>query len=153
MIYVGPALNHAKDVFRFFNPATQKFIESRDVVWMHQMYGDWKGLRPPEGEIFILSVLPEGMVEYEPDPVPSTGDVQPAEAPALPVQIPAHARLPRAVQALSTSYNPNAVDINETRRIRSHVAGRDTPFDLAPHAPAAAHPAGREESKADGADE
>jgi len=138
--------------FRFFIPAIQKFIESRDVVWMHQMYGDWKGLRPPEGEIFISSVPPEGMVEDEPDPAPSTGDVQPAEAPALPVQIPAHSRLPRAVQALRTSYNPIAVDIHETRRTRSQIAGRDPPPTPAPHAPAAANPAGREESKADDAD-
>jgi len=113
MIYVGPALSHAKDVYRFFNPTTQKFNESRDVVWMSQMYGDWKGLSPPEGEVFISLVPPEGMVEDEPDPAPSSGVAQPDLAPVPPVPIPAQARLPRAVQALQTHNNLVPVDVNE----------------------------------------
>ena len=91
------------------------------------MYGDWKGLSPPEGEVFISSVPPEGMVEDEPDPAPSSGVVQPEVAPAPPVPIPAQARLPRAVQALQTHYNPVAVDVNEPRWTRSQVTGRDPP--------------------------
>ena len=75
MIYVEPALSHAEDVFQFLNPTIQKLIESRDVVCMSQVYGYWKGLILPGGEVFISSVPPEGMVEDEPDPDPSSGDV------------------------------------------------------------------------------
>jgi len=166
MIYVGPALSHAKDVFRFLNPTTLKFIESRDVVWMSQMYGDWKGLSPPEGEVFISSVPPEGMQEDEPDPAPSSGS-EPPVAPDVPVPPPAPAAtIPRAVRALQTTYNPVAVDTNEPRRTRSQTTGRDpvpptgrepperpaSNDDTMLRNPAEDTPAGREESKEDAAE-
>jgi len=161
MIYVGPALSHAKDVFRFLNPTTLKFIESRDVVWMSQMYGDWKGLSPPEGKVFISSVPPEGMQEDEPDPAPSSGS-EPPVAPDVPVPPPAPAaKIPRAVRALQTTYNPVTVDTNEPQRTRSQTTvrdpvppnGREPPErpasndDTMLRAPAEANPTGREESK------
>ena len=162
MIYVGPALNHAKDVYHFLNPTTQKFIESRDVVWMNQMYGDWKGLSPPEGEVFISRVPPEGMEEVEPDPAPSSGDLIP-EAPPVPpeppVGPPATARLPRAVQNLRTHYNPGVADVHAPRQTRSQLTGRDPPSrtgrddpnpnDTMSQVPAEENQAGREESKAE----
>ena len=130
LIYAGPALNHAKDVYRFLNPTTQKFVESRDVVWMSQMYGDWKGLSPPEGEVFISRVPPDGMEEDEPDPAPSSGDdipEPPQPEPEPPVIPPAPARIPRAVQNLRTHYNPGVADVNAPRQTRSQITERDPP--------------------------
>ena len=48
MIYLGPSMDHAKDVHRFFDPTSKKIMDTvRDVQWMECMYGDWKGLAPP----------------------------------------------------------------------------------------------------------
>jgi hypothetical protein len=43
-MFLGHALNHATDTFRFLNLQTMKDIVSRDVVWLNKCYGDWKGL-------------------------------------------------------------------------------------------------------------
>jgi len=38
MVFLGYASEHAGDVYRFYNPATRRVIESRDVVW-----AEWHG--------------------------------------------------------------------------------------------------------------
>jgi hypothetical protein len=43
-MFLGHAPNHATDTFWFLNLQTMKVIVSRDVVWLHKCYGDWKGL-------------------------------------------------------------------------------------------------------------
>jgi hypothetical protein len=51
MIHLGPGTMHATDVYRMFNPNTKGIVTTRDITWMNQMYGDWKGLaNPPELE-------------------------------------------------------------------------------------------------------
>ena len=47
MIYLGPAADHAKDVYRFLNPGTRKVVESRDVLWLDKVHGVWKGIKNP----------------------------------------------------------------------------------------------------------
>ena len=93
---------------------------NNDVFCMSQMYGDWKGLSPPEGEVFISHVPPEGMVEDEPDPAPSSGVIQPVVAPAPLVPIPAQAQLLRAVQALQTHNNPVVVNSMNCHGLKVH---------------------------------
>jgi hypothetical protein len=43
-IYLGRAPNHSNDVFRFLNLDTYNVIVSRDVTWLAQNYGQWKGI-------------------------------------------------------------------------------------------------------------
>jgi hypothetical protein len=43
-MFLGHALNHAADKFRFLNLQIMKVVVSRDVVWLNQCYGDWKGI-------------------------------------------------------------------------------------------------------------
>jgi hypothetical protein len=50
MYVLGAAPNHAPDVFRFLNLATNKVIVSRNVIWLNKCYGDWKKLKPSEIE-------------------------------------------------------------------------------------------------------
>ena len=68
MIYVGHAKNHATDVHCFLNMQTLKFIESRDITWMHQMYGDWRQLKAPPGETQISHLTIVYLEEDEPEP-------------------------------------------------------------------------------------
>ena len=44
MMYCGRANNHGEDVHRFLNLKTNRIIITRDVQWLKQVYGDWKGL-------------------------------------------------------------------------------------------------------------
>jgi hypothetical protein len=41
-IFMGYSLNHAHDAYRMLNMDTKKIINSRDIVWMNQVYKDWK---------------------------------------------------------------------------------------------------------------
>jgi hypothetical protein len=49
-MFLGSAPNHAQDVFRFLNLATNKVIVRRNVIWLGKCYGDWKKLKPFEIE-------------------------------------------------------------------------------------------------------
>ena len=37
-MFVGYSMNHAKDVWRMWNPTTNRIITSRDVKWQHRMF-------------------------------------------------------------------------------------------------------------------
>lgn len=37
-MFVGYSMNHATDVWRFWNPATNRIMTSRDVSWQHRMF-------------------------------------------------------------------------------------------------------------------
>jgi hypothetical protein len=47
-IYVGKVPAHTTDVYKFLNLETHKMISSRNVTWLHQVYGDWAGLQPSD---------------------------------------------------------------------------------------------------------
>ena len=51
VLYVGSADDHANDVHRFMTLDTQRVVYSRDVTWLNQVYGDWKGLTDPRVNI------------------------------------------------------------------------------------------------------
>ena len=37
-MFIAYSMNHDGDVFRMYNPATKRVINTRDVIWMHRMY-------------------------------------------------------------------------------------------------------------------
>jgi hypothetical protein len=43
-LHLGRATDQPRDTYRFLNLQTRKIIHSRDVLWLDQNYGDWKGL-------------------------------------------------------------------------------------------------------------
>jgi hypothetical protein len=43
-LLLGRAENHHRDVYRFLNLETERIIQSRDVLWLNQQYGVWKGI-------------------------------------------------------------------------------------------------------------
>ena len=153
MIYVGPASYHALDVHRFWNPETRKYIESRDIQWMDQYYGDWKGLKDPE-DLDQITHLP---VDYGEDDEPEdeaaveqpvavqqqpNQQQPPVQEPAEeePVAEPRHrpatpVRVARAMRQLETSYNPDASQVLQQAEVRAHTRSMG-PVDN--------HPAGRE---------
>ena len=49
-LYLGHAINHSKDTFRFLNLDTNRIIRSRDVSWLNKTYGEWKGIKTPHAD-------------------------------------------------------------------------------------------------------
>ena len=45
VIYLGRAKDHSSDTYRFLNLGTELVLISRDVIWLDQVYGDYKGDR------------------------------------------------------------------------------------------------------------
>jgi hypothetical protein len=43
-LHLGRAEDQPRDSYRFLNLETHRVIHSRDVLWLDQNYGDWKGL-------------------------------------------------------------------------------------------------------------
>jgi hypothetical protein len=41
-MFMGYSLNHAHDVYRMLNMDTIYVINSRDIIWLNQMYNNWK---------------------------------------------------------------------------------------------------------------
>ena len=114
MIYVGPAASHASDVHMFLNITTHKFIESRDITWMDQMYGDWKNLKAPQGESQITH-LP--IIYHEEDePEPASSGIEPPSEPTTTTAKPPndpHTRTIKALKQLEMSYNTEATTLRE----------------------------------------
>jgi hypothetical protein len=48
VIYLGSMPDHAKDMYRFLNVATQKVINSCNVIWLSKSYGDFMNLGPDQ---------------------------------------------------------------------------------------------------------
>ena len=74
-IFVGYAIDHAGDVYRMYDPQTQKIKLSRDVRWLDQMWGaDKPVLKPVKNEednwedISIEVKEPELVPEEDPNP-------------------------------------------------------------------------------------
>jgi hypothetical protein len=40
VIYLGMMPDHAKNTYHFLNIATNKVINSQNVIWLHKSYGD-----------------------------------------------------------------------------------------------------------------
>lgn len=40
-VFVGYLKVHTKDVFRFYNLSTKKIIQSKGVMWLGKLYGDY----------------------------------------------------------------------------------------------------------------
>ena len=47
MMYLGRAQDHAGDTYRFLHLGTERVYVSRDVIWMNQVYGSYKGTNLP----------------------------------------------------------------------------------------------------------
>ena len=124
MIYVGPAFDHAADVHRFLNPATKRVIQSRDVSWLGQTYGEWKGLKDPLSDEPVMR-LPTEEVQSD-DSSDESIDFIPcddAPAPTVAARPPTPAaRVMRAMRQLDSSFNPEARDY-----IRMHAQDDDQP--------------------------
>jgi hypothetical protein len=43
-LLLGRAGNHHRDLYRFLNLEKERIIRSRDVLWLNQQYGVWKGI-------------------------------------------------------------------------------------------------------------
>ena len=105
MIYVGTALDHAPDVYWFFNPSTKQIIESRDVQWLGQTYGEWSGRDTPSAPgTVVVPPVPDNSddgaheikIKVEPDQEKGQAAPAPAPAPAPPP------KLSREMQNLAT---------------------------------------------------
>jgi hypothetical protein len=44
MIHLGPAMDHAADVHRFYNTSSMAASLSHDALWLGKSYREWKGL-------------------------------------------------------------------------------------------------------------
>ena len=57
MMYLGRARNHSADTYRMWNLATFQVVITRDVIWMHKTYGEWKklGLPSTPDQLTLLS--------------------------------------------------------------------------------------------------
>ena len=44
MLYLGRGIDHSVDTARMLNVATTKVVNTRDVVWMNKVYGEWAGI-------------------------------------------------------------------------------------------------------------
>ena len=40
-IYIGRAVDHTIDTYKFYNPSTNSYFLSRDVRWLGKLYGQW----------------------------------------------------------------------------------------------------------------
>ena len=47
VMYLGRARHHNADTHRFLNIASELVMVSRDVIWLNQVYGQYKGLHKP----------------------------------------------------------------------------------------------------------
>ena len=47
VMYLGRARHHNFDTHRFLNVSTELVMVSRDVIWLNQVYGQYKGLHKP----------------------------------------------------------------------------------------------------------
>jgi hypothetical protein len=41
-MFMGYSVNHSHDVYRMLNMETKYVIYSQDIIWLNQMYNDWK---------------------------------------------------------------------------------------------------------------
>jgi len=129
---LGPAPNHAKDVYLMLNLQTRKIITSRDIQWMNMVYGDWKNLKEPshiESEDLIVpnerkaslrNHQVKGELQAEPvtkelkanpkeeltEPNPRVPKKQPFQSPLKPTPPPT--KLVSAMKNLNTFYNTDA---------------------------------------------
>ena len=128
-LFVGYPENHASDVFRMINLQTNKVILTRDVIWLHQVYGVYKGLTQkhvtplPNGddnddddtvqtskirnEVEPAVAGHDGDGHMEDFPVDQINDINASDSESV-ASIPNHSdsRLQRELQKLDTFYNP-----------------------------------------------
>jgi hypothetical protein len=43
-MFLGRAVNHTEDTYRFLNLQTNKVITSRNAIWLNQTYSEWNGI-------------------------------------------------------------------------------------------------------------
>ena len=70
-MFVGYSEYHAKNVYRFMNLKTNRIMTSRDVIWMHLLYKDYKKDEQNEIKEIIIDNLDikkkdENKIEYKP---------------------------------------------------------------------------------------
>jgi hypothetical protein len=41
-MFVGYTEHHSRDVYRMLNLTTNSIINSRDIIWLHKTYKEWK---------------------------------------------------------------------------------------------------------------
>ncbi len=79
-IYLGRSPDHGDDVHQFLHLKRNQLINSRDVVWLNKVHGDWKGLRKPSDEQVVI-IQEDELIER-----PMPAEEAPAEEPEPPVQ-------------------------------------------------------------------
>jgi hypothetical protein len=105
-------------VHRFFNITTKSFVESRDVQWMDQMYGDWKGLKDPKG-LERIAHIP--MERTEPEEEPQRAGAAPAMVGPPP------AAAPEEAAAEAEQAEPAAAEAAPPTPQGAPAVGTDTP--------------------------
>ena len=162
MIYLGPALDHAEDVHRFYNPQTGKTCMSRDVIWLGKVYGQWKGLhRPNKLEDVVAAPVdadkddlieepPANPPEDNPNQDPEEPEPEQVEAATPPAPPPkrvsfqtgvttrsssglhTNKKVVSAMKKLSGTHNPEATSIVERNRRLQAAATTAVPSDNSP---------------------
>ena len=110
-MFLGYADNHAGDVYRMLNLSTNKVITTRDVTWVHKMYGEHVGLKRSKYRETVLKLLanPE---EEDGDESESTTETDGEDAKEPEEREPPdlggkeERQLPREVRNLTTFFNP-----------------------------------------------
>jgi hypothetical protein len=104
-MFMGYSINHAHDVYRMLNLETKKIINSRDIIWLNQVYYDWKGQKERKT-----------MQEDEDDPIElkiqATKEVQEVQEEKI-LDEQKRAKVYRNLCQLESSFNPEASRIVE----------------------------------------
>ena len=108
-VFVGYVTNHAGDVYRMFNVATQKISMLRDVIWLDKLYGDYFQLK--EGKRTIVSNSENvdlNSAEEELSDVTDKGAIE-----SIATGRAGTTRLEREMKKVNTSYNPVVEEVME----------------------------------------
>jgi transposase InsO family protein len=137
-LHLGRASDQPRDTYRFLNLQTLRVIHSRDVLWLNQSYGEWKGLH-------TNTTLLEDDDDDEDDllinieaPTPPTAETSNDTVEIIPILTPPGPATPRLGRALHNlaDHNTPAAPVAPPRTTRSMVSfatqpGRDEAVDTA----------------------
>jgi Reverse transcriptase (RNA-dependent DNA polymerase) len=144
-MFIGYSDNHAESVFQFYNLRTRSAFFSRNVVWLHQLYGEYYKSRHPMVTSSSLQDTDDDIDTSTPpvDPPVAAPPIQQGQGPVdvnnqIPVDLPLAPRtrvsgIDRELRNLTTYYNPDpAAHMDLTIHDSSDPLVCETGFLMAP---------------------
>jgi Reverse transcriptase (RNA-dependent DNA polymerase)/gag-polypeptide of LTR copia-type len=129
-LYLGHAVDHATDVYRFLNLESNRIIRSRDVTWLNKTYATFKdidGVVVTDDDDEPVDAVTTGTNEVAVVPVPEVpmvgndADIEEEDEPVAAAPEPEQekpARLTNELRRIET-WNPVDVDMSSGRTLRS----------------------------------